>query len=364
MILFVDFKKAYKAIKPEIDKAIQRVIDKQWFIFGEELESIEKEFAAYNGSKFGVGCASGTDALYLAVVASGIGKGDEVITIAHTMTSTVDCIIRSGAKPVFVDIDPENYNINPTLIEQKITQKTKAINLVHIYGNSAEMDPILELAEKYDLKIIEDACQAHGADYKGKKVGSIGDIGCFSFYPTKNLGAFGDAGMILTNDEEFAENLKLYRNYGQKQRYYHDFVGINSRMDEIQAAILRVKLKYLDDWNNERRKNANLYNKLLENSDVIIPKEKEYTKHVYHLYVIRSKYRDKLQEYLKKNDIQTYIHFPIPVHKQKAYSEYNNKYSLPVTETITNEILSLPMHPFLTEGEINKISKLIRKFSH
>ena len=239
--------------------------------------------------------------MYLAVVASGIGKGDEVITIAHTMTSTVDCIIRSGAKPVFVDIDPENYNIDPTLIEDKITQKTKAINLVHIYGKTADMDPILELAEKHDLKIIEDACQAHGAVYKGKKVGSIGDIGCFSFYPTKNLGAFGDAGMILTNDEEFAENLKLYRNYGQKQRYYHDFVGINSRMDEIQAAILRVKLKYLDEWNNERRKNANLYNEFLENSDVVIPKEKEYAKHVYHLYVIRSKYRDKLQVYLKKN---------------------------------------------------------------
>lgn len=302
--------------------------------------------------------------MYLAVVASGIGKGDEVITIAHTMTSTVDCIIRSGAKPVFVDIDPENYNIDPTLIEDKITQKTKAINLVHIYGNTADMDPILELAEKHDLKIIEDACQAHGAVYKGKKVGSIGDIGCFSFYPTKNLGAFGDAGMILTNDEEFAENLKLYRNYGQKQRYYHDFVGINSRMDEIQAAILRVKLKYLDEWNNERRKNANLYNEFLENSDVVIPKEKEYAKHVYHLYVIRSKYRDKLQVYLKKNDIQTYIHFPIPVHKQKAYSEYSNKYSLPVTEEITNEILSLPMHPFLTEEEIDKISKLIREFSH
>ena len=361
LILFVDFKRSYNAIKHEVNEALQRVLDSGWFIFGEELKNFEKEFASYNGSKYGIGCASGTDALNLAVLVCDIGKGDEVITVGHTMTSTVDCIVRSGAKPVFVDIDPETYTIDPDRIKEKVTENTKAINLVHIYGNTADMDPILAIANDYDLKIIEDACQAHGTTYKDKKAGSIGDIGCFSFYPTKNLGSYGDAGMLLTNDAELNERLRLYRNYGQRERYYHDFIGINSRMDEIQAAILRVKLNYLDDWNNKRRKSALLYNELLANSEVIIPIEKSYARHIYHLYVIRSRNRDELQNYLKNNSVQTYIHYPIPVHKQQAYSEYNNQYSLPITEKITKEIVSLPMHPFLTEEEIHEVSNLIIK---
>ncbi len=362
MILFINFKKAYAEIKEEIQKAIERVFERQWFILGEELEKFEKEFSDYNGLKYGIGVNSGSDALYLAVLASGISKGDEIITISHTMTSTVDAIVRSGAKPVFVDIDPMTYTMDPLKIEEKITMRTKAIMLVHLYGNPTDMDPILELSVKYNLLIIEDACQAHGAEYKGKKVGSIGDIGCFSFYPTKNLGAYGDAGMIVTNNEELALKFKLYRNYGQRKRYYHNFIGINSRLDEIQAAILRVKLKYLDNWNNKRRKNANLYDELLEESNVITPIEKEYAKHIYHLYVIRSKNRDKLKDYLDKHEIQTYIHYPIPVHQSKAYLEYKKIYKLPVTERICNEILSLPMHPWLTKEEIESISELIQQF--
>ena len=360
-ISFVNFKKGFEAIKGEIQDAINRVLERQWFIFGEELEKFEEEFSKYIGTKFGVGCASGTDALYLSVVANDIGKNDEVITISHTMTSTVDAIVRSGANPVFIDIDPETYNIDPSKIEEKITNKTKAIMLVHLYGNPADMDPILDLSKKHNILIIEDACQAHGAEYKGKKVGNIGHIGCFSFYPSKNLGAYGDAGMILTNDSELATKLKLYRNYGQRERYHHDFVGINSRMDEIQAAILRTKLKYLDNWNNNRRNSSRIYNDLLINTEVQTPIEKDYAKHIYHLYVIRSQIRDKLKSHLDKNKVQTYIHYPIPVHLQKAYSEYRNKFDLPVTETICNEILSLPMHPWLTEEEIHSVSGLIKK---
>ncbi|MFX1383355.1 MAG: DegT/DnrJ/EryC1/StrS family aminotransferase [Promethearchaeota archaeon] len=361
-ILFVNFKKAYEEVKEEIQDAINRVLERQWFIFGEELEKFEEEFSTYIGSKYCVGCASGTDALYLAVAANNIGNKDEVITISHTMTSTVDAIVRNGAKPVFIDIDPATFNIDPSSIEENITNNTKAIMLVHLYGNPANMDPILEIAEKYNLLIIEDACQAHGSEYKGRKVGNIGHIGCFSFYPSKNLGAFGDAGLISTNDKKLASLLKLYRNYGQRKRYYHDFVGINSRMDELQAGILRVKLKYLDNWNDRRRKSAKLYNELLIGAEVNTPLEKEYSKHIYHLYVIKSKRRDKLKNFLDKNKVQTYIHYPIPVHMQAAYADYRDIYKLPFTEKICNEILSLPMHPWLTEEEIHSVTELIKKF--
>lgn len=363
MILFVNFKKAYEKIKEEIQEAIDRVLERQWFIFGEELNRFEEEYSKYIGTKFGIGVNSGSDALLLAIMANNIGKGDEVITISHTMTSTVDAITRCGAKPVFVDIEEDTYNIDPYKIEKMITNETKAIMLVHLYGNSADMDPILEIADKHNLIIIEDACQAHGTEYKGKKVGGIGDVGCFSYYPSKNLGAYGDAGMLLTDSGDLALNLRQYRNYGQKKRYYHDFIGINSRLDEIQAAVLRVKLKYLDQWNEKRRKSANLYNQLLEDTDIVTPVEKEYSKHIYHLYVIRSKKREELIEHLNKNEIQTYIHYPIPVHLSKAYSKYKGKYKLPITETICNEILSLPMHPFISEEEIIEITDIIKHHS-
>ena len=362
MIPFIDLRREYQEIKNEIYQAIQRVLESGWFILGEELKRFEEEFAEYIGVKYGIGVNSGSDALYLAIKVLGIGRGDEVITVSHTFISTVDAIVRNGAKPVFVDIDPGTYTIDVSKIEEKITERTKAIIPVHLYGHPADMDPIMEIAEKYGLYVIEDACQAHGAEYKGRKVGSIGHIGCFSFYPVKNLGAYGDAGMVVTNNEELAEKLRTIRNYGSSKKYHHDFVGVNSRLDEIQAAVLRVKLRHLDEWNEKRRKIAKLYNELLENTEIITPIEKEWAKHVYHLYVIRHKERDKLQKYLKENGIKTQIHYPVPVHKQRAYLDLGINEYLLITERICNEILSLPMYPWFEEGEIEYISEIIRKF--
>lgn len=362
MIPIVDLKREYKQIKTEINEAIQRVLDKQWFILGEEAEKFEEEFSKYVGTKYSIGVNSGSDALYLAIKALGISSGDEVITVSHTFVSTVDAIVRNSAKPVFVDIDPETYTMDVNQIEDKITERTRAIIPVHLYGHPADMDAITAIAKKYKLFVIEDACQAHGAEYKGKKVGGIGDIGCFSFYPSKNLGAYGNGGIIVTNNEELAKKLSMLRNYGQSQKYYYDFMGINSRLDEIQAAVLRVKLKYLDEWNEKRRNIAKLYNELLKNSNIILPIEKDYAKHVYHLYVIRSKNRNELQQYLSQNGIQTQIHYPLPVHKQKSYLDLGFRAHLPVTEKICNEILSLPMHPWLTEEEVEKIALLVNKY--
>jgi len=330
---------------------------------GEEVEKFEEEFSKYIGVKYGIGVNSGSDALFLALKALGISEGDEVITVSHTFISTVDAIVRNGAKPVFVDIDPDTYCIDVTKIEERITDKTRAILPVHIYGHPADMELIIKIARKYNLFIIEDACQSHGAEYKGKKVGSIGDLGCFSFYPVKNLGGYGDGGMITTNNKTLANRLKMARNYGQSQKYYHNFIGVNSRLDEIQAAILRVKLKHLDKWNERRRELAQLYNKLLKDTDVILPVEKEYAKHVYHLYVIRHKERDKLQKFLMKNGIQTQIHYPIPVHRQKAYNNFlDESIKLPVTEKICSEVLSLPIHPWLDFKKIEKINSFIKSY--
>ena len=360
MIPFVDLKREYAEIGEEMTQAIERVVQSGWFILGEEVKKFEEEFSKYIGTKYGIGVNSGSDALFLALKALGIGKDYEVITVSHTFISTVDAIARNGAKPVFVDIDPDTYCIDVTKVEKKITNKTRAILPVHLYGHSADMEPITEIAEKYNLSVIEDACQAHGAEYKGEKVGSIGDIGCFSFYPTKNLGAYGDGGMVVTNSEELADKLRTFRNYGQPQKYYHDFVGVNSRLDEIHAAILRIKLKHLDEWNERRRKIAKLYNKLLEDSEIVTPIEKEHAKHVYHLYVVRCKDRNKLQQYLSMGRIQTRVHYPIPVHKQKAYLKLGYTANLPVTERICSEILSLPMHPFLHEDEIPSVVECVK----
>jgi dTDP-4-amino-4,6-dideoxygalactose transaminase len=363
MISFIDLRREYPEIKGEIGQAIQRVLESGWFILGEELKRFEKEFSSYIGVKYGIGVNSGSDALYLAIKTLGIGIGDEVVTVSHTFISTVDAIVRNGAKPVFVDIDPETYTMDVSQIEKKITERTKAIIPVHLYGHPADMDPIMEITEKYGLYVIEDASQAHGAEYKGRKVGSIGHVACFSFYPTKNLGAYGDAGMIVTNNEELAEKLRIIRNYGSSKKYHHDFVGVNSRLDEIQAAVLRVKLKYLDEWNERRRKIAKLYNELLEDTDVTTPTEKEWAKHVYHLYVIRHEKRDELQQCLLKNRIQVQIHYPIPVHRQKAYLVLGHKIGLPITEKICDEILSLPMHPWLKINELVTIAKIIKNYS-
>ena len=363
IISFLDLKKEYSEIKKDIHKAIQKVLNNQKFILGEELKRFEKEFAEYIEVKYAIGVNSGSDALFLAIKALGIKKNDEIITVSHTFVSTIDAIIRNGAKPIFVDINPETYCINVEKIEKEITKKTKAILPVHVYGHPAQMDKILTLAKKYKLFIIEDACQAHGAEYKGRKVGSIGDLGCFSFYPVKNLGGYGDGGAITTNNKKLAKKLIMLRNYGSPQKYYHNFIGINSRLDELQAAILRVKLKHLDNWNKKRREISKLYNKFLKNTKVITPTEKKYAKHIYHLYVIRCKNRDKLQKYFFKKGIQTIIHYPIPVHLQKSYQNIKyKKNSLTITEKCANEILSLPMHPYLTERKIKFIAKTLYEY--
>lgn len=358
----VDLKREYLEIGDIISDAIQRVLKRGQFILGEEGELFEKEFAEYIGVKHGIGLNSGSDALYLALKALDIGEGDEVITVSHTMSSTVDAISRNGATPVFVDISGDTYCIDTSQIEEKITKHTKAIIPVHLYGCPADMDPIMDFAKKYNLFIIEDACQAHGAEYKRKRVGSIGHLGCFSFYPTKNLGAYGDGGMMVTNNEELAQKLKMLRNYGQSQKYFHDFIGVNSRLDEIQGAILRVKLKYLDEWNERRREIAQLYNELLIDSEQIVrPMEKDNTKHVYHLYVIRHVERDRIIKFLFDKGVQTQIHYPVPVHKQKAYSYLSQNSRLPITEAICDQILSLPIYQGLEIVEVRRICQVIKE---
>ncbi|MBU0568832.1 DegT/DnrJ/EryC1/StrS family aminotransferase [bacterium] len=364
MIPFVDLKIQYELIKEEIREAIDGVFERSWFILGENVACFEEEFALYCGVKFAIGVGSGTEALHLALVACGVKSGDEVITVPNTAVPTISAISFANAKPVFVDIDPETYTIDFSNIEKAITDKTRVILPVHLYGHPADMEPIMEIAGKYGLKVVEDCCQAHGAEYKGRKIGTIGDIGCFSFYPSKNLGAYGDGGAIITDNEVLANKVKMLRNYGETKRYYNEIEGFNSRLDEIQAAILRVKLKRLDEWNELRRAKANLYNELLKEAQVVLPVEEEYAKHVYHLYVIRTKHRDRLQEWLKNNGVGTLIHYPIPVHLQRAYQDLGYEQgSFPVTELYAKEILSLPIYPELKDEEVKEISNLIRDFS-
>jgi dTDP-4-amino-4,6-dideoxygalactose transaminase len=330
---------------------------------GEELERFEEEFALFCNTKYAIGVANGSDALILALIACEIGEGDEVITVPNTFIATTEAITHVGGKIVFADIDPKTYTIDISKIEEKINERTKAIIPVHLYGQPANMDPIMRLAKKYDLKVIEDAAQAHGAEYKGEKVGSIGDVACFSFYPGKNLGAYGDAGMITTNSEEIAKKVKLLRNHGRiTKKYEHEIEGCSSRLDNLQAAILRVKLKYLNNWNDSRRDNAKKYNELLnDTAGIVTPYEADYAKHVYHLYVIRTeKGRDKLREELKLKGVATGIHYPIPLHLQPAYSYLGyKKGDFLVTEKASEEILSLPMFAELTGEQICETYQLI-----
>jgi len=345
-------------IKDEIKEPINKIMASGAFILGEDVGLFEKEFAVYCGVRHGVGVNSGTDALFLACLACGIGKGDEVIVMPYTYIATVLAISMTGAKPVFIDIDEKTCNIDISRIESFITKNTKAILPVHLYGHPVDMDPLIEVAKRHNLKIIEDCAQAHGALYKGKKVGSFSDASCFSFYPTKNLGAFGDGGMVLTNSEKIKEKLALLRDYGRKDRYEHVTIGYNSRLDTLQAAILRVKLKHLDEWNEKRRKNAALYTKLLKEKkiDIILPYEAEYAKHVYHLYAVRVKNRKAVIDGLVEKGVRTLIHYPIPVHLQEAYKDLGyKKGNFPVSEKCCQEILSLPMYPELAEEEIRYV---------
>lgn len=372
MIQFVDLKDQYNIIKNEIDLAIKNVLKSGWFILGNNVKAFEKDFARYCEVKYGIGVGSGTEALHLALKACGIGEGDRVVTVSNSFIATSLAISYCGATPIFVDIDPQTYNMSPEKLERCLKLETrnsqfrtrlKAIIPVHLYGQPADMDPILNIARKYGLKVIEDACQAHGARYKGKKVGTLGDIGCFSFYPTKNLGAYGDGGIVLTNDPEIDKRVRLLRDYGREKKYYHRVKGFNSRLDEIQAAILLVKLKYLDKWNERRREVASLYNKFLKNDKVSTPIEKEKDSHVYHLYVIRANRRNELQKFLAKKGIQTQIHYPVPIHLQDGYREFKvKKGNLTITERYAREILSLPIFPELKMDKIKYICKEINSF--
>jgi dTDP-4-amino-4,6-dideoxygalactose transaminase len=361
---FIDLKAQYESIKYEIDNAIRQVIDSCNFAGGPFVEKFEEEFANFCECEYAVGVGSGTEALWLSLLALGIGQGDEVITVPNTFIATAEAISLCGAKPVFVDIDEETYNIDVFQLEYAITKSTKAIIPVHLFGQMADMDPIMDIAKKYGLYIIEDACQAHGAEYRGKKAGSIGDMGCFSFYPGKNLGAFGEAGALVTNNGELAKTTRMFRDHGQIKKYQHNVIGWNCRMDGLQGAILSVKLRHLPSWNDTRRLNASIYGKLLKDrKEVDLPIEAEYNKHVYHIYAIRVQHRDKLIAHLANQDIQTGIHYPIPIHKQEAYKHQNPPHpNLPIAEKYADELVSLPMCSELNRHQIEFAVRQIKAF--
>ncbi len=355
---FLDLSRILKEILPEIEKGIYEILFTSKFVEDTNVKLFEEEFAKYCNVKHCIVTNSGTSALYLALKAIGIKPGDEVILPANTFIATAEAISLLGAKPVFVDIDEYTYTINPEEIEKNITEKTKAVIPVHLYGQCCDMDYINEIAEKYGLYVIEDACQAHGAEYKKRKAGSLGHIAAFSFYPSKNLGTIGEGGAITTNDDELAEKVKLLKNHGSRKKYVHEIIGGNFRLDEIKGLVLRVKLKYLDKWNNMRRNAAKLYNENLKDT-VIVPYEASYNKHVYHLYVIRIKKRDLVREELLKRGVETAIHYPVPIHLQKAFMNIS-KVSLPITERISREILSLPLFPYIRYEEILYVCKNIK----
>ncbi|MFC1667574.1 DegT/DnrJ/EryC1/StrS family aminotransferase [Candidatus Omnitrophota bacterium] len=357
-------KKQYENIKDEVRPPMEKVMRSGGFIIGEDVGLFEKEFAGYCGVKYGVGVNSGTDALFLACLACDIREGDEVIVMPYTYIATALGISMAGGRPVFVDIEEKTYNIDVSKIEENITKKTKAILPVHLYGHPVDMDPLMEVAKKHNLKVIEDCAQAHGALYKDKKVGSFGDASCFSFYPTKNLGAFGDGGMVITNSEDIKEKLLLLRDYGRKGRYEHILKGYNSRLDTLQAAILRVKLKHLDEWNEKRRKNAAMYMALFKekNLAIVCPYEADYAKHACHLYPVRVNNRKEVMDKLAEKGVRTLIHYPIPIHLQEAYKDLGYKRGdFPISEKCCEEILSLPMYPELSEEEIKYVVQVLKE---
>ncbi|MGR3318089.1 MAG: DegT/DnrJ/EryC1/StrS family aminotransferase [Candidatus Anammoxibacter sp.] len=362
-IPLIDLKRQYSVIKDEIRCAIDEVIESQCFILGPKVEEFETSMANYTNVRGAIGVSSGTDAILLALMALGIGQGDEVITSSFTFGATVSSIQRLGAIPVLVDIDPETYNINPDLIEKSISDKTKAIEPVHIYGQCADLDPIIDIAGKYKLKVVEDAAQAVGAEYKGRKAGSIGDLGCFSFFPSKNLGAYGDAGMVTSNSDAYIEDVKTLRVHGSKDRYYYSKVGINGRLDAIQAAVLNVKLKYLDKWCGMRRERAAYYNEQLNDLPVKLPEINKHNTHIFHQYVIRSKSRDKLFEYLKEHEISCGLYYPLPLHLQESLKCFGYKEGdLPETERAAKETIALPIFPELTIKEQDYVVDTIKDF--
>lgn len=363
-IPFVDLKANYQSIKTEINEAIQRVLDNTAFILGKEVKDFEEAFAEYVGAKHCIAVNSGTAAIQVAVQSCGIGMG-EVIIPANTFFATAEGISTAFATPVFVDCDSVSYNIDVSKIEAAITENTRAIMPVHLYGQSADLDPIFEIAKKHNLLVIEDAAQAHGSLYKNKRVGAFGVAGCFSFYPGKNLGAYGEGGAIVTNDDEVAHRARLLRDHGSQKKYHHEIIGYNFRMEGIQGAVLNVKLKYLDKWNDLRREHAARYNELLKDSDLILPHEMEYARHIYHLYVVQSERRDDLMKALNDADIQTGIHYPIPIHLQPAYAFLGHEEgAFPEAEKQAKRLLSLPMFPELTNKQIEQVTNVAKKFSN
>jgi len=360
MIPMVDLKRQYSRLKTQIDKALGSVLEQTQFILGPNVAALEKEVAAYHGLPFAIGCANGTDALLLALRASGVVAGDEIITTPFTFIATAEVAAQLGAKAVFVDICPDSFNIDPQKIAAKITPKTKAIIPVHLFGHPADMEPIMKIAREHNLKVIEDCAQAFGAQYQGKTVGTFGDIGCFSFFPSKNLGCYGDGGMVITADEEIAAKIKMLRNHGSAVRYYHSEVGYNSRLDEIQAAILRIKLAQIDNFNEERRANASAYCRVLAGQDLVLPTQRDGCRHVYHQFTLRLKNRQAVADALAKAGIASAIYYPVPLHQQEVFLKmYGPQESLPVAENCCAEVLSLPMFPELTQEEIRQIADVI-----
>lgn len=367
MIYINDTRAQYDSIKAELLPVVDAVMEKSYFILGDNVAAFEREFADFCGTEHAIGVANGTDALHLACRVLGIGPGDEVLTSTHTATFTALGISMTGATPIFADIDPTTGNIDPAKIEASITPSTKAIMPVHLYGQMVDMDPIMEIGRSHGIPVIEDAAQAHGATYKGKRAGSIGELGCFSFYPTKNLGAYGDGGAITTNDADLAQSLRELRNGGQRERYNHVRVGVCSRLDELQAAILRVKLRYLDDWTRARRRNAERYNSLLAEAGVPVRPITlcDYGETAMHLYVIQveAKDRDALIKHLKEHGVDGMIHYPIPVHLQQAYAFLNlPEGSYPEAERMAKEIITLPMYPELSDEQATTVVEAIRSY--
>lgn len=361
---FVSFEKMHSEIRAELDMSYKRVLEKNYFIQGEECAAFEKEFAQYCGAKYCVGVGNGLDALYLILRALDIKAGDEVIVPSNTYIATALAVSYVGAKPVFVEPELETYNINPRIIEEKITSQTKAIIAVHLQGRPADMDPIMQIAQKHKLYLIEDAAQAHGAVYKGKRVGTFGDAAGFSFYPGKNLGALGDAGCVVTNNKKIEKKVRALGNYGSDYKYHHIYKGNNSRLDELQSAFLRTKLMYLDKWNDNRRKTAHKYLSEIRNESIILPvaTNKDF-EHIYHVFVIRSKKRNMLERYLNENGIGTLKHYPIPIHLQPAYADLKiEQGELPIAEEISNTVLSIPMYYGMTDEEIDYVIDKLNKF--
>ncbi|MEO6660609.1 MAG: DegT/DnrJ/EryC1/StrS family aminotransferase [Burkholderiaceae bacterium] len=364
MIPFVDLKAQYLSIKDEVDAAIQGVLDSCQFTLGSEVDAFESEFAAYCQSTHGIGVNTGTSALHLALLAAGVKPGDEVITVPFTFVATVSAIDYTGATPVFVDIDPRSFTMDATQLEAAITDKTKAIVPVHLYGQPADMDPIVEVARRHGLVVIEDACQAHGAEYNGRRAGSLGDMACFSFYPGKNLGAYGEAGMVVTDNPDYARTIRMLRDWGAEKKYHHVLKGYNFRMEGIQGAVLRVKLRHLEAWTEARRTAAAHYDRLLAGSGISTPKAMPYARHVYHIYAIRTGLRRAWQDALLGRGIQTGIHYPMPVHLLPAFAELGYRAGrFPHAEQAAHEVLSLPIFPELTEAQCEEVARAIMQLA-